>query len=982
MKVLLFFVVLSSLCFASTLQKVTLQLQWKHQFEFAGFYAAKEKGFYEEVGLDVEFKEFQEGMNLTQELLTNDKIDYATSYSSSVIDYFNNASIVLVANFFKQSPLVLAVQEDINSPKDLKGKKIMGLLDSTHNHTLMMMLNKYNLSSDDFINVSREFAVDKFIKKEVDAISVFTTNEIFTLNLFGAKYNILDPAAYGIKFYDVNLITTQKELKNNPQRVEAFRSASIKGWEYALNHKEEIADIILEKYNTQNKSKEALLFEANQIEQLMLTHVYPIGSIDEHMIRHIADNFVQSQLLDTNSIHNIEAFIYKPQSIFLELNEAHKSYLNNKKSIKMCVDPNWMPLEEIHEGVHVGIAADFMNLIEKKIQTPIELVPTNTWSQSLQKAKTRECDILSLAEKTPQRSEYMNFTTPYVQTPIVIATKSGVAFMDDLNKIKSKPLAIVKDYSIVETLKNRYPQINLIEVESVKEGLLQVDSEKVFGFLDNSIVINHEIQKNYLQDVSINGQFPEQMHLSIAIRNDDTALYEIMQKALLSVNKQKANEIFNKWNNITFQIQKDYKFVAQVIFIAVVLLSLFIYWNLKLKEEIKLKEQAKAKLKISEEKFRTLFDIAPVLLNSFDKNGKIVLWNKECQKVFGYSFDELKNIKNTIALFYPSKKDQEKVFESFERTNVYEKWHPQTKEGKIITTMWANVALPNDEIIHIGYDITQQVEDAKEIKEKTLQLTHAKQKLEALNQSLKQRVQDEVEKNSKSQLMLMEQYKLAQMGEMIENIAHQWRQPLAQINSSVLLIDSALNQQNIQNQEVETQLNDIEQVTSYMSRTIDDFKNFFHSDKTKQTFLLHRAVEQSLNILKGAFKNYDIHIRTKYDQSIEVKSHPEALQQVIITILNNAKDALIERKIVHPIVEIETLKTSTHTIIKIYDNALGIEHNIQDKVFEPYFTTKHKSQGTGLGLYMAKMITEQALEGELKFYNKNDGVCFEIVVAV
>ena len=129
-----------------------------------------------------------------------------------------------------------------------------------------------------------------------------------------------------------------------------------------------------------------------------------------------------------------------------------KAYLNKKNQITMCVDPNWMPLEKIENGKHIGIASEFIQLISQRIETPIHLIETENWTESLEKVKKRECDILPLAEKTPSREEYLDFTTPYVHTSLVIATKIGIPFVDNLNSIKMKPLGVVKNYSIEELL--------------------------------------------------------------------------------------------------------------------------------------------------------------------------------------------------------------------------------------------------------------------------------------------------------------------------------------------------------------------------------------------------------------------------------------------------------------------------------------------------------------------------------------------------
>ena len=678
----------------------------------------------------------------------------------------------------------------------------------------------------------------------------------------------------------------------------------------------------------------------------------------------------------------LETITYETKENNLNLTQEQREYLKDKKELKLCVDPNWLPLEKIENNEHIGITSDFFKLISQMIETPIRLVETKEWTESLEKIKRRECDILSLAEKTPSREKYLNFTKPYFSAPLVIVTKVGVPFVDNLNSIKEKSLAIVKDYSMEELLKNKYPGINLIEVKSIYEGLAYVQQDKVSGFLDNSLVINYEIQKNNMKDIAITGQFEDTYYLSIASRNDEAILNEILEKALLSIDGNTKTNLINKWNNIKYQVETDYKLVLEILFFGISIIVLFIYWNLKLKDEIRNKEIIQKKLKQSEEKFRTLFDIAPVLLDSFDKDGKVVLWNKECEKVFGWSLEEIQKEKNPISLLYPDTLIQKEIFEDFQNNdgNIYKEWHPITKDGKEIITRWANIQLPNDEIIHVGYDITQQRKNEKIVQEKTEQLKIAKQQLEELNSSLENRIESEINKNTKQQMILMHQSKLAQMGEMIENIAHQWRQPLAQINSLVLLIDMELNRNKFTNSILENKLGEIEVLTAYMSKTIDDFKNFFSPNKQKNIFKIENAIQKALDIVIGVVHLNHIKTTINIEKDLKCYSYLEELQQVILTILNNAIEALILKKIPSCEISIDVYKQDNNIVINIQDNALGINIKHLDKIFEPYFTTKRKAQGTGLGLYMAKMIIENGLLGTLNVENKLNGACFTIKI--
>ena len=963
------------------LEKIKLQLQWKHQFEFAGFYAAKEKGFYKDAGLDVDFIEFNPNKNIIDEVVAN-KADYGLSYSSLVVDYMQGKPIVFVANFFKQSPLVLVTQENIYTSSDLESKKNIGLTDINHKEIVLTMLKKNNTIANDSEYILKKSTIEDFINKKVDALSVFSTNEIFTLNKLGVNYNILDSESFGVKFYDLNLFTTNKELINNPARIEKFKQASIKGWEYTLSHKEELINIIIEKYNTQNKSKEALLFEANQIEYLMLTNVYPIGSIDSERLQVIADNFSNSLSMDKISEEKLKSFIYKSDINSIELSDEEKEYLKNKKELKICVDPNWLPLEKIEQGKHIGIAAEFMQLISDKIKTPINLVKTNNWEESLNKIKRRECDILSLAEETPLRKKYLDFTPSYIESPLVIATKVGIPFIDNLNNIKNKSIGFVKHYSIEELLKDKNLNINLVEVDSIQEGLLLVDRDKIFGFLDNSMAINNEIQKNNMTNIGIKGQSSEFFNLKIASRNDEQILNKILEKALLSIDNKTKDSIIQRWNNINYQVQIDYQLIIQTLFFAVALICIFIYWNLKLKDVIKNKEIVQKKLEYSELKFRTLFNEAPILIDAFDKNGKVILWNKECEKVFGWTLSELEKIEDPIKLFYPDPLIRENILKAYSENDItYKEWHPMTKDGRKIITKWANIKFSNNEIIHIGFDITEQKNNELAINQKTIQLKFAKKELEELNNSLEEKIEDEIIKNTKQQMVLMHQSKLVQMGEMIENIAHQWRQPLAQINSLVLLIDVTLEKNKFTNSIVESKLNEIESLTKYMSKTINDFKNFFDPNKEKNTFLIKDSIQKAYEIVNGLIDFHHIEVNMNIEKELKCYSYSEELQQVILIILNNSIEALIFKKISSPQILINAYTIDDFIIINIEDNALGIKIDYLEKIFEPYFTTKSKSQGTGLGLYMAKMIIENGLLGHLSVENKSNGASFTIKIS-
>ncbi|MEA2018749.1 MAG: transporter substrate-binding domain-containing protein, partial [Campylobacterota bacterium] len=248
----------------------------------------------------------------------------------------------------------------------------------------------------------------------------------------------------------------------------------------------------------------------------------------------------------------------KKDSGFKELLSSNEQkYLEQKKEIKMCVDPDWLPFEKIQNGKHIGIAADYIKIIAQQINIPITLVQTSSWSQSIEKTKNRECDIYSLVSKTPKREEYMDFITPYLKTPIVIATKKIDYFITDINYIIDKKIGIVKGYSLIELYKKRFPNINIVEVDSISDGLSKVEKGEIFGYLDNSIAITSQIKKEYVGILEISGKFDTKLDFGIATRNDEKELLSIFNKAIGHMDEKIKIKILNSWIGEVNRVDKD-----------------------------------------------------------------------------------------------------------------------------------------------------------------------------------------------------------------------------------------------------------------------------------------------------------------------------------------------------------------------------------------------------------------------------------------
>jgi signal transduction histidine kinase len=241
-------------------------------------------------------------------------------------------------------------------------------------------------------------------------------------------------------------------------------------------------------------------------------------------------------------------------------------------------------------------------------------------------------------------------------------------------------------------------------------------------------------------------------------------------------------------------------------------------------------------------------------------------------------------------------------------------------------------------------------------------------------EELDRRVKEEIEKRRQKEQMLMHQSKLAALGEMLGNIAHQWRHPLTRLSLILQNMEMAYNKDRLERERFEKYVNNAKIQINYMSDTIDDFTNFFKKDTEKTEFFPDEIVNNALKLIEGRIRQNGVEIKLEVKKVEPIFGYKTEYSQVVLNILNNAIDVLKERKIKNKKIKISINGKN----VTIEDNAGGIPEKIIDKIFEPYFTTKFQSQGTGIGLYMSKVIITQHFGGDLYAYNSNEGAVFVI----
>lgn len=246
----------------------------------------------------------------------------------------------------------------------------------------------------------------------------------------------------------------------------------------------------------------------------------------------------------------------------VQLTPQEKNYLARKRILKVCIDPDWMPYEQILNGKHVGISKDYMDLFMSMIKTPIILVSTKSWDQSLQYVRLRKCDLLPLAVKIPEREKYLNFTEAYMKAPMVIATDYREIYIQDLGEaIESKRVGLVKGYAMISILKKRYPKNRIVEVPNVKAGLAMVDRGELYGMIDFLPTLGYAIQSDYIGRLKISASFKDTLDLRVAIRNDAPELLSIFEKLIEDITGRPHNEfiaIERKWTALVIEKSPSY----------------------------------------------------------------------------------------------------------------------------------------------------------------------------------------------------------------------------------------------------------------------------------------------------------------------------------------------------------------------------------------------------------------------------------------
>jgi len=623
------------------------------------------------------------------------------------------------------------------------------------------------------------------------------------------------------------------------------------------------------------------------------------------------------------------------------LTKEEKKFISNH-TIKVSFTENWAPISFIDNGKAYGLGFEFWNKIVKKTDSKVEYKKENQFYKTLNEIKNKTKDITIATSRTKDRDKYAIFSKTYFSIPIGIATKKDENYIADVSYLRGKRIAVGRNYTSHKLLQDKYPYLDFVLVSNIKEGLELLSSGNVYALIDSMPALAYNIKINSFNNIKISGDTNLKFNLQIMIRDDYIILKNIINKALNSFTLKEKEDIYNKWSNLEIDTPFDYELLFKILFPIFLIFIIVIYKNRQLTNYQKELHKAKSQLELSLDSFKSLlnFTVDGIFIL---KNRKIIFFNNQAVRMFKYKKQNLLNI-SVEKLFSLNHNFDEILIES-KKTSI-----------EINATNAKNRSFP---ILIRSKEIL--FENEKTTILSIIDLTKIRQR----------------------ERLFLQQSKIASLSEMLGNIAHQWRQPLSFISTAVtgLKIQKEFNQ--LEEDMFFKTIDEIEEKTQYLSKIINDFQYYLNGEKIIKEFDTKDCIEQALGVLNDSFLQNKIEVVKELALDFKIISNENELNQVLIHILNNAKDAIIKNNIDDKSIYINSYKKDENLIIEITDNAGGIDKKILDKIFDPYFTTKHQSQGTGLGLYMTHKIVTQNLRGKIDVKNyKNDSTKVSLQIPI
>ncbi len=630
------------------------------------------------------------------------------------------------------------------------------------------------------------------------------------------------------------------------------------------------------------------------------------------------------------------------------LSPEEQLWLNKHKTIRFTGDPNWLPYEAFDDkGEYIGIVAEHLRIIEKKLGIKFKIIPSKSWRESIEKVKSGDIDILSETTDSDLKS-HLNFTQAYISSPVVIVMKQNENYVESIDKIQQKRIAIIKDYGYVPRILKKHPNLDFEMVSNIQDGLTAVSTGKVDALLANLAQSSYHISKLGINNIRIVGKTEFETKLAFGMSKDFHYLIPLFNRALEDISPNEKKNIFDKWGDHRFVERTNYTFLILVILIFLGIIFIAFYSNRKLSKEVNRRKEAELQT-------QTLIDRVPLQIIVTTREGEIVLANPKALKDYGLSLNKLPD--ENISIFYENTADYEMVRKKLNHYGKIEQIIIPFKkfDGSVRSMMVSITPIMFDKrksFLTIAVDLTERLEIEADLQ--------------------KAIVNAESANRAKS--------------EFLSNMSHEIRTPMNAIIGFTELLNEQLTEPRLK-----SFVNTIQSAGKNLLVLIDDILDLSKIEAGKLTTVIapcnaHELFYEIGNIFMMKMHKKGIDFVFDVDPSIPESLQLDAvrLRQVLFNLIGNAVKFTDHGsiKVIARVENKDEIHRKIDLLIDVKDSGVGIAKDQQEAIFRDFEQAdgqdSRKYGGTGLGLAISKRLVKM-MGGEIGLESTEGcGTCFTI----
>jgi len=617
----------------------------------------------------------------------------------------------------------------------------------------------------------------------------------------------------------------------------------------------------------------------------------------------------------------------------LVLSTSERQWLNQHKTIRFTGDPNWLPYEAFDkQGNYIGIVAEHLKLIEGKLGINIDIIPTQSWSESVAKVKRGEIDVLSETSDSDLTSQ-LTFTQSYVTSPVVIVMRSDELYIENINQIKQRKIAVIKDYGYVPEIIKNYPDLNLYHVDTLQDGLLAVSTGKADALFATLAQASYHISDLAINNIRIVGKTEFKTKLAFGMRQEFAPLVPLFNRAIVSISPNEKQRILDMWGKHKFAVRTDYSLLAKSAGIFLLIIAVIVYWNRKLNKEIIHRKEIEAQT-------QALIDTIPLQIIITNYNGNVLYANPKA--LFDYNIEKNTINNLNISSFYHDMNDRERIINELSmRGKVDQIIVPFNKQNGDTCSMMLSIMpikYSNEKAyLTIAVDMTER-----------LQL-------------------EEALKTSKETAESASRFK----SQFLANMSHEIRTPMnAVIGMSHLALNTNLD---------DKQRDYIEKIKisgQTLMAIINDILDFSKIEAGKleienTAFLLDSVLENlvSMVALKAEEKNLELIFKRDTNITNTLIGDPLRISQILLNLAQNAIKFTDSGEIIISVSLLKRKNDRQMLEFTVSDTGIGIDEDQLIHMFDAFVqadsSTTRRYGGTGLGLSISQQLVT-LMGGQLK----------------